>query len=268
MSAHDTWADGRALRLVLLLVLALAVQLPVLTLMGHALAPVWRYPDLLPSQWTLDAVADVLASARVRKALATSLTLAAATAIAASVIGFTVARAVHRARGWPRRIGAMAAFLPVVAPPIALGAGLQVAALRLGVAGSWVGVWLAHLIPASGYVAVYFAGVLKAYDSGYDEVARALGATPRQVMWQVTAPILRPRWIDALWLGALVSWGQLALSLLVGGGAVRTLPVELLAVLRAGDDHVGAVASLLLAVVPVLASVLTRVRWRTAGPLL
>ena len=127
------------------------------------------------------------------------------------------------------------------------------------------GVFLAHLVPATGYVTLYFLGVLTAYDPGVEEAARTLGATPRQVLWRVTLPLLRARLGEGALLGALVSWGQLALSLVVGAGAVRTLPIELLSSLRAGDDRAGAAASLALAVIPALGLLLTRLRWRAAG---
>jgi len=84
-------------------------------------------------------------------------------------------------------------------------------------------------------------------------VSAAPGSTRWQTTWRVTIPVLRSRLRDAFVLGALVSWGQLALTLLVGAGSIRTLPVELLSYVRAGDDRLGAAAALVLAVPPLLA---------------
>jgi putative spermidine/putrescine transport system permease protein len=121
------------------------------------------------------------------------------------------------------------------------------------VGGTWNGVLVSHLVPATGYATLYFLGVLSAVEHSMEEEARTLGATRWQALWRVTIPVLRRRLADAFVLAALVSWGQLALTLLVGGGAVRTLPVELLSYVRAGDDRVGALAALLLTVPPLLA---------------
>ena len=60
-------------------------------------------------------------------------------------------------------------------------------------------------------------------------------------------------------IGFLVSWSQFALTLLVGGGAVRTLPLEVFAYVRAGEDRAAAVGALLLIVPPALA--LAALRW-------
>lgn len=264
LRAHPSTAAsvGRAL---LLGALALVSLAPLLVLVVRALGTTWRFPSLAPDEIDGAALAALVSAPRLRGALWASVTLAVASGAGAVGLGFVAARALARTTGWVRRVGAMAAFLPVVAPPIALGVGLQVAALGAGVAGRWVGVFLAHLVPATGYVTLYFLGVLTAYDAGAEEAARTLGATPRQVLWRVTLPLLRARLSEGALLGALVSWGQLALSLVVGAGAVRTLPIELLSSLRAGDDRAGAAASLALAVIPALGLLLTRLRWRAAG---
>lgn len=245
--------------------LAVASLAPLLLLIVRALGTTWRFPALAPDGIDGAALAALVTAPRLRGALWASLTLALASGAGAGGLGFVAARMLARTTGWVRRVGAMAAFLPVVAPPIALGVGLQVAALGAGVAGRWVGVFLAHLVPATGYVTLYFLGVLTAYDAGVEEAARTLGASSRQVLSRVTLPLLRARLGEGALLGAMVSWGQLTLSLVVGAGAVRTLPMELLASVRAGDDRVGAAASLALAVIPALGLLLTRLRWRAAG---
>jgi len=238
--------------------LVLVSLAPVAMLVLRALAPTWRFPELLPAMITgagdgATFTSLLGTSSRLREALVNSVLLAVVAGAIATVGGFAAGRALVRASGWVRRAATMAAFLPVIAPPIALGVGVQVLTLAAGVGGTWAGVLLSHLVPATGYATLYFLGVLSAVEHSMEEEARTLGATRWQALWRVTLPALRGRLADAFVLAALVSWGQLALTLLVGGGAVRTLPVELLSYVRAGDDRVGAIAALLLTVPPLLA---------------
>ena len=243
-------------------VILAAVSLgPVALLVVRALGSSWRYPSLLP---TLDTSA-VLLDPRLREALVTSIGIALATGLLATLIGLPAGRALRRGTGRWRSVGRMAAFLPVITPPIALGIGVQVATLRLGIGGTGIGVLLGHLVPATGYVTLYLLGVLGAYDERMEEAARTLGATRWQVMRRVVLPALRGPLVEAVALGALVSWGQLALTLVIGGGVVRTLPVELLAYVRSGDDRLGALAALLLTIPPVLAFGLVRRGARQTG---
>jgi len=238
---------------VLLLSLGVITLAPVLLLLVRASASTWRYPALVPSQPVNDTVRTLLFTPTVWSALGTSLLLAILTGVLSSAFAFVAARALARATLTARRIAVAAAFLPVIAPPIALGVGVQIFALQAGLAGSVAGVLLAHLVPAAGYLTLFFLGVFSAYDFAMEDEARTLGASSRQRFVRITLPTLRPRLIDAMLLGALVSWGQLALTLLVGGGVVRTLPVELLAFVRAGDDRLAAAAAIILTVPPALA---------------
>lgn len=242
----------------LLLGIAVVSLAPVLLLALRSLAAVWRFPDLLPTRvdgraGESDTVAMLLASPELLQALYTSVALALVVGAIATVLGFLAARAVSGATERTRRIATGIAFFPVIAPPIALGVGVQVLAIRAGVAGHAGGVLLSHVIPAAGYLTLFFVGVLSAYDRSMEDEARTLGATGWQTFVRVTIPALRARWFEALVLGALVSWGQLALTLLIGGGIVRTLPVALLSFMRAGDDRLAAAAAVLLTLPPLIA---------------
>jgi putative spermidine/putrescine transport system permease protein len=81
----------------------------------------------------------------------------------------------------------------------------------------------------------------------------------------VLVPLLRRRLGEALLLGGLVSWGQLAITLLVGGGLVRTLPVELLSIVQSGNDQIAALAALVLGLPPMLAVGVLAVGARRTG---
>lgn len=240
------------------------VLAPLAVLLMRAIGRTWPFPELWPSSIGGGALL-ALADARLLDALTTSLALAAWTGVTGSALGFALARSLA---GAPRPVRTMAlalALLSVVAPPVALALGLQVAMLGLGLSGTVSGVYLAHLVPATGYLTLFAAGVFSAYDFTVHDEARTLGATPWQVVSRVAWPLLRPRLVEGALLGALVSWGQLALTLLVGGGFVRTLPVELLAFLRAGDDQLGAAAAIVLAVPPLLAVGLVQTATRRTG---
>lgn len=242
----------------MLILLAFVSLAPIATLLMTALLPVVRFPDLLPTGDSPVDVLPVVLNRTIWLSMTTSATLAIATGVLSTSLGFLAARAMVQAGVRVRRIASAVAFLPVIAPPIALGVGVQVIALRAGLGGAPIGVLFAHVVPATGYVTLFLLGVLRSYDHRMEEEARSLGASPWQVLLRVTFPALRAPLIAAVALGALVSWGQLALTLLVGGGAVRTLPVELLAFVRSGDDRLGAAAALLLTVPPAIAFGLLR----------
>jgi putative spermidine/putrescine transport system permease protein len=253
-------ALGRALALALL---ALSAVVPFALLGVWSVSREWFYPALWPPRFTGESWTGVAGGAAGASVLR-SAAIAGLTGVLGCALALPIGRALAALTGWRRHLGAALAFLPVAAPPIALGTGLQFAFLRLGLGGTVGGVVLAHLVPALGYLALYFLGVFTVFDARVEEEARSLGATPRQVLLRVTLPMLRRPIAEAFALGFLVSWSQVALTLLIGGGRVRTLPVELFTYLRSGQERYAATGALLLTLPPLLALTAARLAARRA----
>jgi putative spermidine/putrescine transport system permease protein len=249
----------------LLAVLVASAIIPLLLLAAGSLARGWFWPALLPGGWDAESwtrLAD--GRGRLARAALTSAVLGLATAALGTALALPAGRALARLRGWRRHVGAAAAFLPVAAPPIALGTGLQVSFLALGLGGTFAGVLLAHLVPAVGYLSLYFLGVFAVWDARVEDEARSLGASPRQVLLRVTLPLLRPALATAAALGFLVSWAQVPLTLLAGRGLVATLPLEVLGYVQAGQDRYAATGALLLVLPPLAAMAVARAAARRA----
>jgi putative spermidine/putrescine transport system permease protein len=245
-------------RLLFLLLVLISVG-PLLLIGVASFGQQWFAPALLPTVWTTAAWRELLGGpSRLGEAFITSLTLAVVTGVVSMILGLVIARLLARATAAWRQLGAAAAFLPVITPPIALATGLQFVLLRAGIGGTPFGVLVAHVIPATGYAAIYLLGVCLSHDVGMEDEARTLGATPWQTFRLVVLPLFRMPLVEAFALGWLVSWSQVPLTILVGGGAVRSLAVEVFAFVQAGQDRFAATGALLL-VIPAI-TVLALVR--------
>jgi putative spermidine/putrescine transport system permease protein len=243
----------RWLRPVLALLLVGQFILPLLLLALTSVSRGWFFPALLPPELDRSAWVQALpGGGRLGRAGVASLGLAAGTAVLATAVGAVAGRALARLRGWRLHLATGAAFLPVAAPPVALATGLQVLLLKAGLAGHAGGVLVAHLTPAAGYLTLYFLGVFAVWDRQPEEEARTVGATPLQVVRHVLLPMLRPALATSLVLGFLISWAQVPLTLVIGAGAVITLPLEVFAYARAGQDAHAAAGALLLMVPPLV----------------
>lgn len=250
---------------VLLAALFAWVFTPIAMLVIRALAQSWRFPRIAPDVEHLAIALSAAVTGRLAAALVVSIALALAAGAIGTVVGFAIARATTRASVTSRRMTLGIAFFTVIVPPIALGVGLQVAMLGVGLGGTFAGVLAAHLVPVIGYLTLFAVGVFSTLDPALEDEARTLGASRWQVMTRVLAPILRGRLVEALMLGALVSWGQVALTLVVGGGLVRTLPVELMSIVQSGNDRIAAIAALMLTAPPLLMIGLLTMGARRAG---
>lgn len=256
-------APPAGLRLLLFGVLALTTLLPFATLVVTSLARGWFWPDLVPPTWSLQVWEELVrgfgvgsedagrgAGGRMAQATLSSVLLAVGTGVLAVAVALPAARAMARLRGWRRHLAAGCAFLPVAAPPLAVGVGLQVSLLTVGLGGTLPGVMLAHLVPAAGYVSLFLLGLFAVRDDRLEEEARTLGASPLQTLLLVTLPSLRRPLIEGFVLGFLVSWAQVPLTLVVGQGVVPALPLEVLSLVQAGQDARASAGALLLVMPP------------------
>ncbi|MGE0103406.1 MAG: ABC transporter permease [Blastocatellales bacterium] len=225
-------------------VIALAT-IPVLLLVVWSFSRGWFWPALLPAEWSLRAwryVADP--GAEVAPSLLASFGLASAVTIASLLIALPAARALawHDFRG--KRAVFFGLLLPVLAPPLASAMGVHALFLEAGIADTWVGVMLVHLIPAAPYTTMVLTGSFSRFDPEYEAQARTLGAGPFAIWRRVTLPAIAPGLAVAAVFAFLISWSQYLLTLLVGGSGVRTLPLILVSFQRSGDEAVTAALSL------------------------
>lgn len=226
---------------------------PVLTLVLYAFSTRWFFPQFLPAEWTAEPLLRQLGSPGTREALSASLLTASVTTALALLLGLPAARALGLRRFRGRSLVLLVLFLPNVVPPLAIGMGLNVLFLRLGLAGGSAGVVLVHLVPVLPYAIFALLGVFARYDEGYELQARTLGMSPARVWLKVTLPLLGPGIAVAALFAFLVSWSQYVLTLLIGGGRVITLPVLLFAAVSGGNPTSIAGLALLFAAPPLLA---------------
>ena len=148
-------------------------------------------------------------------------------------------------------------LLPIIVSPLATLMGIQFVLIRLGLSGSLLGVVLVHLLPTIPYMTLVLSSVYANFDTGYEAQARTLGASPLQVLWQVTLPLISPGVLVGALFAFLISWNEFLLTFFVGGGRVFTLPMVLFTSLQGGNTGLTAaiaITSILPALVFLLLS--------------
>lgn len=229
--------------------LVAALLTPLVPLLLWAVAGEFRYPALLPSPSTRGLA--LLADPAVGAALVTSVAIAAPVTVLATAIGTAAGRAVglHRFRG--RRLVQLVLLAPVLVPTLAVTLGIHVYFIRYGLADTVAGVVLVQLIPTVPYATLVMAAAFTAHDVDLEDAGRVLGAGPLRRLVHVTLPAVRPGLAVAALFVFLISWSEYILTLLVGGGTVRTLPLLLFAAVGSADLTAAAALSLVIAGPPV-----------------
>jgi putative spermidine/putrescine transport system permease protein len=209
----------------------------------------WAPADALPEglsllRWSELLRGDLLA------ALGVSVALALVVAVVATAGGFAAARLV----AYGRRGGALLflAYVPYLMSPVMLGVCLLALYLRAGLAGTWLGVALAHLTLALGFATVFFTAFWSPRVQLQEAAARTLGARGHQVLARVVWPQARPLAVVCFVQAFLLSWFQYGLTVLIGQGKVQTLTVRIFFYLGEANPYYAAVAACLLVGPPAL----------------
>lgn len=234
------------------LLVGLLLFSPLLVLGLFAFSTRWFYPQPLPTEWTTAAFARLFSDRRTLTAILDSVLLAVIVSLLSLIVAYPAARVIGLHDFAGKRWVWLALFLPTVVPPLAIGMGLSILALQTGLAGTRVGVILAHLAPTLPYTIFTLAGVFSRYDEHFEQQALTLGASRLRVFFTVSLRLLGPGLAVAALFAFLVSWSQYLLTLLVGGGRVLTLPLLLFAAVAGGNPTTIAALALLFLLPPVL----------------
>lgn len=240
------------LRWSIVLTIIVGILLPLIPLAIWSFARNWFFPGLLPQSWSLDAWRYVFSStSRVGEGLATSLALAIVVMLLSIIIGLPAARVMgmHTFRG--KRTVEWLIMLPIIVPTLVVVMGIQIIFIRYGLADTFGGVALVHLVPALPYFILVMASVFANYNVELEETARTLGANPVRTFWYVTLPAIFPGLVVASLFTFLVSWSQYITTVLIGGGGVITLPMVLFPFIS-GASHARAAAISIVFILPAI----------------
>ena len=125
---------------------------------------------------------------------------------------------------------------PLIVPEIAVGLGILVIFLHLGLAGSFFGVIVALLIPTIPYMVRILTSVFQGLSRDFEEQAQMLGAKPWQVLWHVTMPMIMPGVLCGCLFAFLISSNVFLLTFFIGRGSIETLPTLLFSRVSGGGS--------------------------------
>ena len=217
--------------------------LPLCVLAVYTLFSRWPWPDLLPVDFSLDALIGIL-RANTLRVLVSSIGYSLLGALVATLVAAPGAMALawYTFRG--KRLMRALLLAPVLLPSTAYFVGLQAFFTRMGLGDTVLAVLLGHVIVILPYGVWTLTDVLGQMGKGLEEQARTLGASGIKALWHITLPQLLPALVSVTALGFVISFGQYFLTLMLGGGRVRTFAMLVVPYIQGGDRQLSAAYSL------------------------
>lgn len=241
------------------LIAALTI-VPLAALLLQSFSFRWSWPDLLPSQWWLEARDasrfpigwDYVFSPHSRLAEAAANTILIATGATALCLALCwPAARVLSARHFRGKLLAELTFgSPLFVPETAIAVAFLAISMQLGLGGSVIGVVFAHTVAQVPYVLRVLVATFQRHGRDSEEQAAILGARRRQIFFDITLPLVAPGVAAACLFAFLVSSSVFTLTFFLGQGQIVTLPTILIAKLSGGTLDASAAGLAFLSVLP------------------
>ena len=122
---------------------------------------------------------------------------------------------------------------------------------------SFAGLLIGHILITLPFVFLSISSSLYNFDRSLEEAARSLGASRFTTFRRITLPIIKPGIIAGALLCFIISFDLFAISLLLKGIGIATLPIQLFDYVRWDFDPTAAAVSTVSIVITLIAIILT-----------
>lgn len=223
--------------------------LPVVVLLIWAFINSWTFGNLMPNNFGLRGWKYFFNfSSGGIEVLLNSILLSLSVTIASIALSLPAAKALTFYNFKGKQLLKILFMTPMLFPLISVAMGIHISFLKLGLANTWLGVFIVHIIPCTPYALKILMDVYEITGSQMELQARVLGANKVQTMFYITIPMLMPGILSAASMAFIVSFSQYFLTFLIGGGNVVTFSMMMFPFIQSGDRHLASVFSIIFIV--------------------
>lgn len=246
---------GILLGLVLVLV-ALYIMAPLIFVIVNSFNSA-AYNVFPPEGFSLKWFKVVLEYPTFRRAFFNSVIVGVGAMLISVISGTLAARAFVRYGFRGDNVVRSLLFSPALVPKIAIGAGLFLYYIRIGLYGGRFGLILAHALLGLPFVISIMTAVMLGIDRSLEEAAEDLGAKPLTTFLRVTLPQMRAGLVISSLFAFIISFDELETSLFLVRPANNTLPIEMFLYLQEYQNpSLAALSTLLIAITAILVIIL------------
>ncbi|MBQ9450148.1 MAG: ABC transporter permease [Bacteroidales bacterium] len=160
---------------------------------------------------------DMQGSSSLISAVENTLLIALISALVSMLLGTIAAIGIHNLRGRKKQAVTFMNNIPMINPDVITGVSLFLLFVFLHISQGYLTVILAHISFGTPYVVLSVLPKLTQMNPNIYEAALDLGATPRQALWKVLVPQLRPGMVSGFILAFTMSLDDFAVTFFTRG---------------------------------------------------
>ncbi|WP_027446422.1 ABC transporter permease [Pontibacillus marinus] len=225
---------------------------PVLFLLYKSFTLPMRYETHLHAHFTMQGWVTLFSENQLIQATFVSLGIGAIVVILNLIVGLTAGYALAFYDFKGKSLLEALILFPIIIPLLAITIGVHIAMIRLGIADTWVGVVLIHLVPTIPYAVKILRNGYTSLGTAILEQAYVLGPDPWQRFLSIDLPLLKPAIRSTIFLTFVISLSQYVITAIIGGGNVVTLALVFFPFLNSANSTVLAAFSIWFALLPFL----------------
>lgn len=223
---------------------------PVLLLILQSFSQTWRFQagEGLNFQWKSYEI--LLSDPKLLEASLSSVGIGAGVLFVNLILGISTGKALALLSFRGKSFVEAILLSPILIPVLAIAMGLHLFIIRIGLADTLLGVILIHLVPTVPYSIKIFHNAYHQLGKHLLEQPLVLGASPLQQLFTVELPLMKPALRSVTFLTIVISLSQYAITAIIGGGRVITLPMIFFPFLDTANASVMAAFSVWFAIIP------------------
>lgn len=217
-----------------------------------------------PAGYSLKHYRDFFSNPDWQDALWNSVKIAPAATILSVSLGTLAAIGLSQPHVPARRAIMATLISPMIVPLIISAAGMYFFYSRIGLAGTYWGVVLAHAALGIPFVIITVTATLVGFDRSLTRAAANMGADPVTTFFRVQMPLILPGVISGALFAFITSFDEVVVVIFVGSAKQQTLPWQMFTGLREQiSPTILAVATILVAISIMLLTTVELLRRRS-----
>ena len=221
-----------------------SIVFPFLVLILLSFSERYTWPGILPGNYSLRAIRSILFQ---RKALFLNCLFSIFFSVMVSLCTIMAAYCTAKWQSEHKESSLLSfcIFLPFMIPPSVFAMGAQILFLRLPFKNAYLSVFLSHVLYSLPYATTYLTEGIRNNIKRLEEQGRVFGASGFYLLFKVTIPLLFPYLIPAFMMSFILSMSQYILTVLLGGGKLKTLSLIMVPFIQSGERNLASVYGLL-----------------------
>ncbi|PKM68503.1 MAG: ABC transporter permease [Firmicutes bacterium HGW-Firmicutes-2] len=224
----------------------LMILIPFVVMMIWSVTSSWPWPQLFPRNFSLRGYFYAIhPTTKAFGILLQSILLSVIVTVITLTISIPAARAIAFYDFKGKSLVKVLILMPVIVPMLSVAMGIHLTFTKLGLANTYLGVILIHVVPGIPYGVKILLSIFELNGDKVEAQARVLGASAFQTFRYITLPLIMPGMVIAGSMIYIISFSQYFITFLIGGGRVVTYAMFLFPFVQSGDRTMASALSVI-----------------------